>query len=262
MRQLLVDLSRPAARLLAPEAQTGVDRDPVEPGRKGGISPEALHVRPDPDPDILARVLGLLPPQHAKRHPAHEGRVGADQLRERLDVAAGGAGDQRPLFGAHRRFSSLEAFRGQHGQPGYRTGVSHGSCWSIGSSIAVSSKKRSRQVSIALHGLQYLAQQSAGEFLAARIHYPIDPASSRYSCAPHPRADYIGLELRILAVVAGEMVQQRAHRAVEQGQVQSHTYPRFPFAAILILILPSKPPALPLRTQVVCRRKKDTPAAA
>ena len=30
-------------------AQTGVDRDPVEPGRKGAVSPEALHVRPDPD---------------------------------------------------------------------------------------------------------------------------------------------------------------------------------------------------------------------
>src|SRR5215212_8354648 len=165
-------------------------------------SPGALHVCPDPDPDLLARVLGLLAPQHAKRHPAHEGRVDADQLRERLDVAAGGARDQRPLFGAHRRFSSLEAFRRQQRQPGYRTGVSHGSSWSIGSSIAVSSKKRSRQVSIALHGIQYLAQQPAGEFLAARIHYPIDPASSRYSCAPHPRADYVGLELRILAVVA------------------------------------------------------------
>src|SRR5829696_144530 len=91
MRQLLVDLARPAARLFASEAQTGVDCDPVKPGRKGAVSPEALHVCPDPDPDLLTRVLGLLAPQHAKRHPAHEGRVDADQLRERLDVAAGGA---------------------------------------------------------------------------------------------------------------------------------------------------------------------------
>src|SRR5215218_4352679 len=90
MCRLLIDLARPAARLLALEAQAGVDRNPVEPGRKGAVSPEALHVRPDPHPDLLARVLGLLGPQHAKRHPAHQGRMGTDQLRERLDVAAGG----------------------------------------------------------------------------------------------------------------------------------------------------------------------------
>src|SRR5829696_4322611 len=82
MRQLFVDLARPAARLFASEAQTGIDCDPVKPGRKGAVSPEALHICPDPDPDLLAGVLGLL---------AHEGRVGADQLRERVDVAAGGA---------------------------------------------------------------------------------------------------------------------------------------------------------------------------
>src|SRR5215216_502465 len=97
-----------------------------------------------------------------------------------------------------------------------RSGVSHGSCVSLASTIAVSSKKRSRQVSIAIHGLQHLTQQPAGEFLAARVHYPVDPATSRYRCAPHPRADYVGLELRIVAIVAGEMVQQRAHRVVEQ----------------------------------------------
>src|ERR687890_1104645 len=225
MRLLLVDLAPPAARLFAAEAQAGVDRDPIEPGRKGAVCPEALHVRPDPDPDLLARVLGLLAPQHAKRHPAHEGRVGVDQFRERVDVAAGGAGDQRPLFGAHRRFFSLEAFRRQHGQPGYRTGVSHGSCRSIGSSIAVSSKKRSRQVSIALHGLQYLTQQPAGEFLATRIDYPVDTASSWYCCAPHPRADYVGLELRILAVVAAGRTPPAGPPPPSNGQRRRPTGP-------------------------------------
>src|SRR5215210_764006 len=149
MGRLLVDLARPAARLFASEAQAGVDRHPVEPGRKGAVPPEALHVRPDIYPDLLARVLGVFHPEYAKRHPVHEGGMGVDQLRERLYVAAGGAGDQSPLFCTHRRSSSL------------------------------SGKRRSRQVSIALHGLQDLAQQATGEFLAARVHDPVDPVSSR-----------------------------------------------------------------------------------
>src|SRR5829696_9199308 len=55
------------------------------------------------------------------------------------------------------------------------------------------------------------------------------------------------------------MIQQRTHRAVEQGQVQSHAYPHFPFAAILILILPSKPSALPPRTRDVPGGRRPRP---
>src|SRR5688572_13120944 len=106
MRHLCADLVRRTARLLAPEAQAGVHGDPVQPGAEGAVPPEAFYVGPGPDPGLLARVLGLLATEHAKRYPAHGVGVGMDQLRESLDVAAGGTCDQRPLcYGTHSAFS-------------------------------------------------------------------------------------------------------------------------------------------------------------
>ena len=200
--------SRVLRRDFASEAQTGVDRDPVEPGRKGAVSPEALHVRPDPDPDLLARVLGLLAPSMRSVTP----RTRAEWALTSFENASTSPREAREIraLGCSSRFS-VEAFRSRNAEPGSRTTLA-----SYRIDHHFSSKIRSRQVSIALHGLQYLTQQPTGEFFAARIHYPVDPASFRYRCAPHPRTDYIRLELRIIAVVAGEMVQQRAHRAVER----------------------------------------------
>src|ERR687894_918736 len=53
------------ARLLLADAEAGVHCDLVEPGAKGALSPEPFYVSPDPDPDLLAGILGILCPEHA-----------------------------------------------------------------------------------------------------------------------------------------------------------------------------------------------------
>src|SRR5918997_6387042 len=47
------------------KAEARVRRDPVEPAAEGALPPEASHVSPDPDPDLLAGVLGVPRPEHA-----------------------------------------------------------------------------------------------------------------------------------------------------------------------------------------------------
>src|SRR5215210_6791431 len=74
----------------------------------------------------------------------------------------------------------------------------------------------SRSIPVALDGLHYLAQQTAGQLLAPGVHYPIDRAPARYVRALDPRADHVGLERCFLPVEAGEVADQRGHRVVEQ----------------------------------------------
>src|SRR5215212_9272383 len=88
------------ARLSLADAQAGVHRDPVEPGRESALSPEAFYVSPDPDPNLLAGILGALGAQHAKRHSIYKTRIILNEFRERRDVALGSARDQRPVLGS------------------------------------------------------------------------------------------------------------------------------------------------------------------
>src|SRR5918998_5216394 len=65
VRCLAVVLPLLPARLLLADAEAGVHCDLVEPGAKGALSPEPFYVSPDPDPDLLAGILGILCPEHA-----------------------------------------------------------------------------------------------------------------------------------------------------------------------------------------------------
>src|SRR5215216_188697 len=105
VRHLVVVLPLLPARLSLAEAQAGVHRDPVQPGGKRALSPEAFYVSPDPDPNLLARILGALGTQHAKRHSIYKTRIVPNEFRERLDVSLGGADDEVPLLDVQRSTS-------------------------------------------------------------------------------------------------------------------------------------------------------------
>src|SRR5215211_4527257 len=102
VRRLAAVLPLLPARLSLADAQAGVHRNPVQPGGKRALSPEAFYVSPDPDPDLLARILGALGAQHAKRHSIYKTRIVPNEFRERLDVALGGADDEVPLLDVQR----------------------------------------------------------------------------------------------------------------------------------------------------------------
>jgi hypothetical protein len=55
-------LPLPASRLFAADAKASVDGDPVKPGSEGAVPPEVSYVPPDPDPDLLACILGVFDP--------------------------------------------------------------------------------------------------------------------------------------------------------------------------------------------------------
>src|SRR5215203_3759871 len=90
------------ARLLLAEAQAGVHRDPVKPGGEGALSPEVPYVLPDPDPDLLARILGVVFSKYAKSHSIYKTRVIPNEFREGLDVAPGGCADEISVLVSQR----------------------------------------------------------------------------------------------------------------------------------------------------------------
>src|SRR5215212_2093707 len=75
-----------------------------------------------------------------------------------------------------------------------------------------------------LKRLQDAAQQAGGVLVAVGAHDPVEPAPTRYVRGLDPGADDVDVELRVLPVVAAEVVHQGRHRVVEQRQLYRHAY--------------------------------------
>src|SRR5918992_1066520 len=90
----------PPAYLPLADVEAGVDGDSVEPGAKGALTPEASDISPDPDPDLLACVLGSLVAQHSQCYSIYKTRMSPNQFREGLDVASSGAGSEVSVVGS------------------------------------------------------------------------------------------------------------------------------------------------------------------
>src|SRR5215213_1017739 len=126
------------ARLLPSVAQTGVCGDPVEPGLEGAISPEAAYVAPYQDPDLLARVLGVVRSHQPRCDPAHKAGLGPDQAIEGPEIAPGGApgvrSGHRLREDLRRRpaFGGVVFFRRRLHRPAERGGPASSSSRQIG----------------------------------------------------------------------------------------------------------------------------------
>src|SRR3712207_1171044 len=120
VRRLLAEFPRLLGSLFPQGSQAGVHRDPVKPGTEGAFAPEVLYVCPDPDPDLLTRVLDIFGPEYAERDPVYQSGVLLDQFREGVDVAPGGTCDQSPILDAHRSTPPVETVRTRRGRTGHR----------------------------------------------------------------------------------------------------------------------------------------------
>jgi hypothetical protein len=96
----------------APQDQRVPVLHPHVPGDRPYLLPEAFYVALDPDPHLLASVLGFLSPERVEDPPIYEARAFLGQSPEGFGIAPEGAHDQPPISsGAHPRAPSVGTVR-------------------------------------------------------------------------------------------------------------------------------------------------------
>ena len=88
------------AGVTAPGGGGGVDRDSVQPGRKGRIAPERRQTSPHPNPGLLGDIGGeLVIVGEAKGKPVDLAAMPLEQLGERRAITLAGQRNQFRIIG-------------------------------------------------------------------------------------------------------------------------------------------------------------------